>query len=295
MVKRLVFKCFKSFEKLSNRLISKTGPFFIILAISLISISNFTYFEVIFYHQFLLKSNSNLIYTILNLFLSIYLSFNLLFYYFLSILVSPGSILNNKNQLHHPFKFNFLSSDRFKNSIHHQNRKIINSITNQHLNHSSSNSKSSPPPPSSSSSSSTLTTPTRRCTKCLIIHPELSIPPLKPPRAHHCRICGVCWLKYDHHCPWINQCVGLHNERYFFLFLVYMTISNIWIVYWGWTSFLISTNFNRLWNFNSPRLFMILTWILNLVIGITVGIMMIWQLILIVKGETSVESIDNGK
>ncbi|EGF99808.1 uncharacterized protein MELLADRAFT_94100 [Melampsora larici-populina 98AG31] len=295
MVKRLVFKCFKSFEKLSNRLISKTGPFFVVLALSLITISNITYFEVIFYHQFL-KSTSNPIYTILILFFSLYLSFCLLFYYFLSFLVEPGSILTNHHQQpqNHTFRFNFLSSNRFrKSTLTYQNQKIINSI-NKHSNQSSSNKKSiphqqeqpsttTPPPPP----------PPRRCTKCLMTHPELSIPPLKPPRAHHCRICGVCWLKYDHHCPWINQCVGLHNERYFLLFLVYMTISNIWVTYWGWTSFLISTNFNSKWEFNSPRLFVILTWVLNLVIGITVGIMMSWQLILIGKGESSVESSDN--
>ena len=49
----------------------------------------------------------------------------------------------------------------------------------------------------------------------------------KPPRAHHCRYCGVCVLLMDHHCIFIDTCVGVHNRRYFFV-LVICTCAGSW-------------------------------------------------------------------
>ena len=42
---------------------------------------------------------------------------------------------------------------------------------------------------------------------------------IKPLRTHHCSLCDICVIKMDHHCPWINNCVGQNNQRYFLLFL----------------------------------------------------------------------------
>jgi len=42
----------------------------------------------------------------------------------------------------------------------------------------------------------------------------------KPPRSHHCKVCGNCVEVWDHHCPWVGNCVGLRNYSHFVIFLL---------------------------------------------------------------------------
>ncbi|KIY48136.1 hypothetical protein FISHEDRAFT_65864 [Fistulina hepatica ATCC 64428] len=41
----------------------------------------------------------------------------------------------------------------------------------------------------------------------------------KPPGAHHCSMCGTCRLEFDHHCPWVRNCITSTKMRAFLALL----------------------------------------------------------------------------
>jgi palmitoyltransferase ZDHHC13/17 len=49
--------------------------------------------------------------------------------------------------------------------------------------------------------------------------------------SRHCIVCHRCVDRYDHHCPWINNCVGIRNHNIFLMYLNAQVATILYTIY----------------------------------------------------------------
>ncbi|OMJ92273.1 hypothetical protein SteCoe_5046 [Stentor coeruleus] len=77
------------------------------------------------------------------------------------------------------------------------------------------------------------------CPECFIVRPE---------RSRHCFFCRRCVIKYDHHCQWVNNCIGARNLGAFYTFLLLTLASCILLLYQCINAFILSNSENTIDN-----------------------------------------------
>ena len=111
----------------------------------------------------------------------------------------------------------------------------------------------------------------------------------KPARTHHCHVCQRCILAMDHHCPWMANCIGFYNYRYFVLTLFYLTVGC------GFCSSLAVYQFSILKylaqgpNAEPIPKYVLFVFFLTVTAGFAVGLLLVWHLYLILSGQTTIE------
>ncbi|XXG67354.1 hypothetical protein AAC387_Pa06g0721 [Persea americana] len=137
--------------------------------------------------------------------------------------------------------------------------------------------------------------------KQLTVHPDQPNPGvrycrkcnhLKPPRCHHCSVCGRCVLKMDHHCVWVVNCVGALNYKFFLLFLIYTFLETTLVTLSLLPHFIAFFNDEEIPGTPGSLASTFLAFVLNLAFALSVLGFLIMHISLVAGNTTTIEAYE---
>eukprot|EP00246_Nothoceros_aenigmaticus_P016353 TRINITY_DN7365_c0_g1_i1.p1 TRINITY_DN7365_c0_g1~~TRINITY_DN7365_c0_g1_i1.p1 ORF type:complete len:451 (+),score=45.37 TRINITY_DN7365_c0_g1_i1:313-1665(+) len=123
---------------------------------------------------------------------------------------------------------------------------------------------------------------TKYCDTCMLY---------RPPRCSHCSICNNCVQRFDHHCPWVGQCIGQRNYRFFFMFVSSTTLLCIFVFAMSaWNIKFHMTNGRNVWRALASAPASIVLMVYTFIAMWFVGGLTVFHLYLISTNQTTYEN-----
>uniref|UniRef100_A0A8D0EZE1 Palmitoyltransferase n=1 Tax=Strix occidentalis caurina TaxID=311401 RepID=A0A8D0EZE1_STROC len=116
----------------------------------------------------------------------------------------------------------------------------------------------------------------RRCGYCMV---------KQPMRAKHCQLCQHCVRRYDHHCPWIENCVGEKNHPLFIVYLSAQLVVLLWGGHVAWSGLY----FEQSWEWLQHNILLLMSFLMIVIFTIVVLLLLISHLYLISCNTTTWE------
>jgi len=119
---------------------------------------------------------------------------------------------------------------------------------------------------------------------------------MKPPRSHYCQVSRRQVLRMDHFCPWVGNCVGFFNYRYFFLFLTWLSIGCWYGVMICLVPFFKCHSVRRMDSIAmranpicASKAHITFAFVITLSVGIAVSLMLAFHVYLVLSAQTTIE------
>eukprot|EP00656_Telonema_subtile_P009360 TRINITY_DN1439_c0_g1_i3.p2 TRINITY_DN1439_c0_g1~~TRINITY_DN1439_c0_g1_i3.p2 ORF type:complete len:175 (-),score=37.17 TRINITY_DN1439_c0_g1_i3:178-702(-) len=96
----------------------------------------------------------------------------------------------------------------------------------------------------------------------------------------------------DHHCPWINNCVGHYNYKYFYLFIVYSLLTLFWVVATSFLNFLKSVAADDVLTVGSESFMIVFTWMYCMLLSVALGGFVTFHTYLLLSNYSTIELVE---